>query len=523
MPTPPNDLLRKSLYSVPTGALLLCYWPVIHDTVSAWATSRMYSYGFLIPPVGIYLVWRRREELRTTSVRPSYATGVAVLLGSIVALAVGQASGMATVQALSLIPGIAGVVLTLFGWRVFRKVALPIAYLLFMLPIWDIVTQPLHPPLQHLSANIAITILRVCGITVAQEGTTMVLPNMPLEVGPDCSGVNYLVAVVAVGIPATYIFLNGLLIRVFLVLLSVVIAALGNGVRIGLIGIFAYNDVGSAVHGPFHILQGVIISVLGFLVILVGITLLGSKQRKKAAPAVTGADAVSVEQELTTKKGGVVALILASAVLALGGGYVHFYKPAPVPLREALTSLPLDLGVWKGREGLPSQFTHRLSNADHELLRVYRTAEGAVAEVYIAYYGVQKEGKELVTRKTKRLHDNARMVTLPVETGDGVGVNKTISLLGRERELILFWYELGGETITDPYRAKWRTTWRALTSRRTEGAFVAVATTVTSVVDEATRLAELNALAETVFRFVKQLSIASSTENEPPVKRADEL
>ena len=58
------------LAGVVIGAVLV----ILHDTVEAiiatWSGSTAYSHGFLIIPICLYLVWRRRSELSYTALAP---------------------------------------------------------------------------------------------------------------------------------------------------------------------------------------------------------------------------------------------------------------------------------------------------------------------------------------------------------------------------------------------------------------------------------------------------------------------
>lgn len=53
-------------------------------------------------------------------------------------------------------------------------------------------------------------------------------------------------------------------------------------------------------------------------------------------------------------------------------------------------------------------------------------------------------------------------------------VNSTVLKAGQESYFALFWYELNGRAVVDPYQVKLWTIWDGLVRRKTNGAMVAV-------------------------------------------------
>jgi hypothetical protein len=44
---------------------LLLYFQVIVDLVDQWWVDPNYSHGFLVPLVSIFLIWRKKDKLKT--------------------------------------------------------------------------------------------------------------------------------------------------------------------------------------------------------------------------------------------------------------------------------------------------------------------------------------------------------------------------------------------------------------------------------------------------------------------------
>jgi exosortase len=212
-----------------------------------------------------YMLWTRRDELRASHAEPDYLFGIPVTLAGIATLTVGRLALMTSVQEASLLVTLAGVVLLLFGRAVLSRLWFPLAYLLLGLPIWDVVITRLQPSSQILSAQFATVFLHGIGIPAFREGVRVVLPNVTMEVMRECSGVNQVLAIVAIALPAAYLLLRRGLLRVVLLGLAVMVAYLSNGVRITLVGFLAYHGLSSGDLRGMHIAEGLAVSILGYL------------------------------------------------------------------------------------------------------------------------------------------------------------------------------------------------------------------------------------------------------------------
>ena len=247
------------------GTLLFCYWDVLNALVNQWISNDVYSYAFLIPVISGYMMWLQRERLSVLSVEGVPLLGWFVLSSGLAALLVGYAGHLLLVQELSLLLTLSGLVLLFWGVRAFRLLGAPIGYLLFMIPVWGIVTDPIQMPSRLFSAKVAAAMLQGMGLTTVRNGIYIDLPNVTLEVAPECSGINYLFAVLAIGVPIALFCLKDRTHRLVLLVSSLAIALVANGLRIALIGLTANYQLSVDSHGPLHILQGLAVSVVGYV------------------------------------------------------------------------------------------------------------------------------------------------------------------------------------------------------------------------------------------------------------------
>ncbi|MFY9270050.1 MAG: archaeosortase/exosortase family protein, partial [Candidatus Manganitrophaceae bacterium] len=96
-------------------ALVFCYVQVFMTLVRLWWSNDIYSYGFLIPWISLYLVWVQREKLREIEPAPDYLKGGLLFLAGLSMLVVGHASSIALLEELSLIVTLMGAVLLMLG------------------------------------------------------------------------------------------------------------------------------------------------------------------------------------------------------------------------------------------------------------------------------------------------------------------------------------------------------------------------------------------------------------------------
>ncbi len=460
-----------------TLALLFAYRGALASMVRLWNNSPMYSYGYTVPLISAYLLWSRRDALRALTPRPSWAIGSVVLLIGLLMTVAGRVGGIQVLEQLAFLVSLTAAVLLLFGVAYLRVAWASLAYLLLMVPLWDGFTERLHEPFQQRSAAIGVWLLHVIGVPAFREGTFITLPNLQIEVARVCSGVNYLVAVIALGLPLGYVFLRDNWRRLVLLGVAVLVAALSNGLRVALICALAYYEVGSPLHGPFHVLHGLFVAGIGYVVLFAGLRVLAPRNDREPAAEPAG----SAVGAAATAPGSRFGTIHASAVLILvfllTGSSLLARPSRPVPLDRTLDALPAQLGEWTAdppsrvrREAAPAQWP----GADVGIARCYRRADGAVVDLYLGYFASQEQSRELVTYRSDDVHSRAVLSRVGSAGGRGFDAN----YVGPDREGVsrMFWYDVDAQPETSRYVVKARTLWNAVRGARSNGAVIVLST-----------------------------------------------
>jgi EpsI family protein len=478
---------RKLLTMLAIAAFTLCYGSVLVTLVQMWAIHPVYSYGFVLPFVAGYIVWVRRDKLREINLEPAPIAGVSVTLLGLVLLIVGHVGSIVGLKEASIVVTLAGLVLMRFGTVALAFVWFPLAYLLLGVSIWDGVIARLQVPSQLLSGSIATGLLRAVGIPAMHDGLKIVIPTVTLEVMRECSGVNQLMTIVAMTLPAAYLMLSGTVRRVLLVSLGVVISYLSNGVRIALVGFLADRGLGDGNLRGVHLLEGLAVSLLGYILLFAVFTALSTGQHTSSSEKST-AQADSGFVGAPAKPSWMEAATLVG-MLSLGA-FLLLYRPPEVVLRHNLDAFPTRIGEWTV-DPLPEVFANRFpaiddalvrayptptgerrfAPGDDELTRVYRNAAGDRMRLFIGYHRSQHEGKELAGDLSAQLANVASPVSLPMGAST-VDVNEVTQESATKQRNVLYWYVLNGRIVNDMRRAKMYIIWDALAHRRTNGAVI---------------------------------------------------
>ena len=203
----------------------------------------------LVPFVVIWLIWSRRDVLRTLKVHPWWPG----LLGVAAAAALSVLADLVDLNALRQLAVIAmlqALVPTVLGPAFARALAFPLLFLLFAVNAFLL---PLVPPLLNWAAALGVMMLRATGVPVVLSGLTIVTPFGQWLMTDNCSGVEYMLAYAIAGTLFVSIAYRSTGRRVAFVLAALIAAMLANGLRVWSIVFATYvndgNDPGHEVLG----------------------------------------------------------------------------------------------------------------------------------------------------------------------------------------------------------------------------------------------------------------------------------
>jgi EpsI family protein len=156
-----------------------------------------------------------------------------------------------------------------------------------------------------------------------------------------------------------------------------------------------------------------------------------------------------------------------------------------IPDREAFVSFPSEIGEWRGEtDRLDSIYLDVLKLSDYALYD-YIHADGSVINFYSAYYGSQRSGVSTHSPRTCIPGGGWKLSTIEKKRIDGVKVNSNdlhvnsvVIEKGGNKQLVYYWFQGRGRTVTNEYLVKWYLLIDSLTKNRTDGALVRITTPI---------------------------------------------
>lgn len=452
--------------------LIAWYWPTAHQIASIWHRSDTYAHGMVVIPVFIWLVWRKREQLRGLMPQPvPWAAVPLALLGF--GWLLGQMVSVDGVTHFALIAMIVLGLAAVLGRRLARVLLFPILFLFFGLPIGDF----LLPVLMHYTAEFTVAALRLSGIPVYQEGLFFIVPNGRWSVVEACSGLRYMHASLFVG--ALYAYLNyvSLKRRLLFMVVAFVVPIVANWIRAYLIVLVGYLTDNRIAAGADHLIYGWVF----FGIVILLMFWIGSFWREDepaTAAARPAPDTASTPQRMRW-----AAILPLALVTMLFPPLLNFIE-SPVEPFEVVLATPAPQAGWALADEpvlgfLPNYHGHRAERHQTYI----RIDDGAKVTLYIAYYAEQREGAELIAWRNRLLGRSgeelrwidlgARRDALP-EVGSVVHARVARSDDRRLSVWHWYWYWSNGRVISSDILAKVLLAVDHLTGQPDDAAFVAV-------------------------------------------------
>lgn len=255
-----SQTLRAHKFELVAFFLLLgaVYHSIVLDMILDWNKDDNYSHGFLVPFIAGYLAWMRKDELLATEIRPSNV-GLGLIGFGLIMLWLGWLATEYFTMRSSLIVILAGSVLYLTGWQVFRILFAPLAYLLLMVPIPYIIYDAAAFPLKLFVTKASVLSMKALGIVVMHEGNVLMFPNITLEVADACSGLRSIMSLLALGAAYALVLHPRARDRALLILSTLPIAVFTNCLRVIATGILAQYFGAAAAEGFFHEFAGLFV------------------------------------------------------------------------------------------------------------------------------------------------------------------------------------------------------------------------------------------------------------------------
>jgi exosortase A len=421
-----------------------------------WATTSTYSLGVLIAAAVPWLIWRRRAALAAVERPPLALALLALLATGLLWLAARRAA--IDVAAQAMLPACAAaLVLAVLGPGALRRLAFPLLWLYFAIPVWEAFVEPL----QHLTTIVVRVALGLIGIPVVRNGDFLSVPAGTFEVAHGCSGLNFLL--VSLTIATLYGHLQNWARRERLTLVATAcgVAFLANWLRVFVIVVIGErSQMRSSLIVEGHYVFGWWLFAGSLVLFFLATARWWPPPRPDAAPVLRPAlPARAIWRRLALAVAG-LALPAVLDALAVRGEELQAATVHAV--------LPVGTAGWSGP--LPAIATWRpaFSGPTDEALASYDGVSGRVTAVE-TLYALERSSAKLVGYPSDpagaagTVRERVATVELPLQGGAGTQLRQMhLRSAEGERWAVLQFYRIDGHTVSGEMALKLREGLRAL-------------------------------------------------------------
>lgn len=442
--------------------------PTFQNMESIWAGSTdTYSYGYVILPITVWLLWQLREPLSRIGPSPDMRA-IALVMAFAMVWLMARISGAQVVEQYALVSLFILAVPVLFGWAMLSAALFPFLFLLIMVPNGDF----LLPYLIEYTADFTTFFVRMVGVPLYREGPFLTLPTGHWAVVEACGGLRYLTAFITLGMLYAYLTYQSFSKRLAFVVVAVLVALLANGLRAVMVVLTGHYSDMTLMIGEDHILFG-----WGWFGAVVMLTFwIGAKWREEPAP----------EPEPRAPVQAARLPILPALALMAGVALFPFWESFLLdrPGQQRILAAPQAKGPWNQTSEPVFDWYPKWDNPDTTLTAHYRQPAGEVL-LYLAHYDRQRQGAELISHNNQ-LHralrggwefvsETSRHLTVQDRTWDVAEAQVRNPKTG-QRLLIWQWNQLADQEIANLYFTKAKLTANLLMGRSDAGAAIVLAT-----------------------------------------------
>ena len=283
--SPSTPLRRLTLLTL---GLSILFSPALYELARLSFRNDLHSHILLVPFISLYLAWLKKDRISNQPAPAWWPAGIFTALGS--ALVAGYwtalGSGWEPVghDGLSLL--IAAFVLFVWsasaiamGSSTLRLMFFPLAFLLFMVPFPAKAESGIEHFLQHGSAEVSYLLLKMIGTPVLRDGTQFMLPNITLNVAPECSGIRSSLVLFITALLAGHFFLRKAWTQLTLAASVIILGIIRNAVRIVILAELCVHVDPDFIHSALHRRGGPIFFAVSLLPFFLLVWLLRKAER----------------------------------------------------------------------------------------------------------------------------------------------------------------------------------------------------------------------------------------------------
>jgi len=268
-----RQILQFFMLSTVMVAFIWSYWPGLVDLWKIWMRDDEYSSGLLVPILAVYILWTRRRTITKCPIKPSIL-GIFLFLGAQLLRFFGLLFLYGSAERLSLALSIFALVLLMFGWQFFKKVATILLFLCLMLPWPNRIRAAVSLPLQRWSTSSAVFCLELMGYEILREGNVIHIGGSTVAVAEACNGLRMITAFIVICGLVVLLIKRAWWEKLIILASSLPIALLCNTIRLTITAIFFTILEGEYWEKVFHDFGGYAMMPLALAAVVAELRLL---------------------------------------------------------------------------------------------------------------------------------------------------------------------------------------------------------------------------------------------------------
>jgi exosortase len=196
------------------------------------------SHIILIPGISAFFVYLNRNSIRKVFHTWAYGAlfaipAVPILIWAFARKSTLDPNDFLAAATFAIVCVWIGIFAVCYGFPSLRAASFPLGLLLLMIPLPTLVLQATTHFLQQGSTEITWWILQAVGQPALKDGFTIYMPKLAIFVAEECSGIRSSLALLITCLLAGHMMLRSNWRRTLFVLLTIPVALIKNGIRIG--------------------------------------------------------------------------------------------------------------------------------------------------------------------------------------------------------------------------------------------------------------------------------------------------
>ena len=443
--------------------LALLYVPTYAGMARGLWGDDAYAHGPIILAVVAWLFWRARGVLLDPTLKAAPVAGTLTLLAGLALYYVGRTQSLPLFEMASHLPVLAGIVLLARGFGGVRRLAFPLLFLLFAVPLPGFVLDFFTVPLKEFVSATVAQALAFVGYPVERAGVVLTIGEHEMLVADACSGMNSLYTLFALGFLYTHLVGPRSIARTLLVLAAVVpIAIVANMLRVIALVLVTVHVSPEAASGLFHDFAGLMVFAVAFGLLAwweKGVRLIWGRSQLSMRP-----DLPAEKSELSKVDSDPIysprqrAVLVAAALMAVVAIAAPVMRPVAQPVALDLEQMiPATFGDWRVEpdEEPIAPTADVQANLDRlynqVVSRTYVNSQGERMMLAVAYGGDQSDALKAHRQEACYRAQGFDIVALAhgryATAGRDIPVTRMHAVRGDRSEPVTYWFTMGDSVV----------------------------------------------------------------------------